>query len=278
MFRIGEFSKLCKTSIKTLRYYDEVDLLKPEYIDQETNYRFYTTDQLVEYHLIQSYRQIGLSIDEIKLILLGRNEESILESRKQELLSLQETITEQLLRIKFIESGADDEKYMNYHAVMKELPSCIVYSKKLILPDYNSYFNIIPAIGESVMQLNPDMKCTTPEYCFTIYPDGEYRETNINIEFCEAVDRMGICPEGVEFKKMESITSVSVMHKGPYHKLNLAYAYVFKWIENNDYIVIDSPRESYIDGVWNKESEEEWLTELQIPVIKKTNEKERKNV
>ena len=66
MFRIGEFSKLTKTTVKALRYYDEIDLLKPEFVDEETNYRFYTTKQLVKLHKIQSFRQIGLSIDEIK--------------------------------------------------------------------------------------------------------------------------------------------------------------------------------------------------------------------
>jgi hypothetical protein len=30
--------------------------------------------------------------------------------------------------------------------------------------------------------------------------------------------------------------------------------------------VADAPRESYIDGIWNKDSEEEWLTEIQIPI------------
>lgn len=42
----------------------------------------------------------------------------------------------------------------------------------------------------------------------------------------------------------------------------------FKWIEENGYQVLDNPRESYIDGIWNKESKDEWLTELQIPVTK----------
>ena len=41
MYRIGKFSKITKTTIKTLRYYDEVDLLKPAYIDLENKYRYY---------------------------------------------------------------------------------------------------------------------------------------------------------------------------------------------------------------------------------------------
>lgn len=56
MFRIGEFSKMSKTTIKTLRYYDEVGLLKPEAVDRFTGYRLYTTEQLVLLHRIQSLR------------------------------------------------------------------------------------------------------------------------------------------------------------------------------------------------------------------------------
>lgn len=110
---------------------------------------------------------------------------------------------------------------------------------------------------------------TLPEYCFIIYHDGEYKEKDIDVEYCEAVDRMGVDTDDIKFKKIESVTAVSVMHKGPYSGLGKAYAYIFKWIEDNGYTVIDNPRESYIDGIWNKESEEDWLTELQVPIMKK---------
>ena len=58
MFRIGDFSKLSKTSIKTLRYYDEIGLLRPEYVDSENGYRFYTTEQLLKIHKIHSFNSI----------------------------------------------------------------------------------------------------------------------------------------------------------------------------------------------------------------------------
>lgn len=269
MYRIGEFSKLCKTSIKTLRYYDEIGLLAPAFCDRETNYRFYTTDQLVQFHVINSYRQVGMSIDEIKLILEGHDEKQLLEKRRMELVEEQARINEQLSRIAFIKEGSDDEQLMNYHAVIKELPTCIVYSKKLTITDYNDYFRMIPAIGEAVIKANPDIKCTIPEYCYIVYLDGEYKEKNYNIEYCEAVDRIGVETDGITFKKIESIEAVSIMHKGSYRNLNLAYAYAYEWLEKNNYLAAESPREVYIDGIWNKEDENEWLTEIQVPIIKK---------
>ncbi|NFI93623.1 MerR family transcriptional regulator [Clostridium botulinum] len=269
MFRIGEFSKLTKTTVKALRYYDEIDLLKPEFVDEETNYRFYTTKQLVQLHKIQSFRQIGLSIDEIKLIISGHCIELILEKRKSE---IEDTIAEsnaQLSRIEFILQGKEDELIMNYQAILKELPEYIVYSKRMTVPSYDSYFELIPAIGEEITAANPELKCTVPAYCFIKYLDNEYKDKDINIEFCEAVEKMGKETGDIKFSKIESVSAVSVMHKGAYAGLAKAYAFAFKWSEDNGYVIVDSPRENYIDGIWNKENEDDWLTELQIPLIKK---------
>ena len=267
MFRIGEFSKMSKTTIKTLRHYDEVGLLKPEEIDKFTSYRLYSTDQLVKLHQIQAYRQVGLSIDEIKLILSGHDASAILHKRKAEITDAIASGTSQLSRIDFILQGGDNN--MNYAATIKELPGCIVYSKKFTAPSYDAYFQLIPPIGETISKKYPDLKCASPEYCFIVCLDGEYKENDINIEFCEAVTQKWPDFDDIVFKEIKPTTAVSVMHKGAYSGLAMAYAFAFKWIEENGYVASDSPRESYIDGIWNKESEDEWLTELQIPIVKK---------
>ncbi|MDD3370042.1 MAG: GyrI-like domain-containing protein [Lachnospiraceae bacterium] len=116
--------------------------------------------------------------------------------------------------------------------------------------------------------MNPGIQCPVPEYCFVVYLDGEYKEENRRIEFCEMVDRYGTAPKGVESRKLEAITVVSVMHRGSYADLGLAYAFAAKWIQNNGYLITGNPRESFIDGIWNQDKEENWLTEVQIPVIK----------
>ena len=46
MLKIGEFSRLSQVTVKTLRYYDEIGLLKPSEIDRFTDYRYYSLDQL----------------------------------------------------------------------------------------------------------------------------------------------------------------------------------------------------------------------------------------
>ena len=269
MYKIGLFSQIGKTTVKTLHYYDEIGLLKPEMIDEENGYRYYSTDQLFKLHKIMSLRQIGFSIENITSIIDGHNIDEMLLKRKKEIEDNLLNTKEQLSRINHYIFNIEEEKEMNYSAVLKELPECIVYSKRMVVSSYDSYFELIPAIGEEVKKANPNLKCAVPEYCFIVYHDGEYKEKDIDIEYCEAVTEFGKETGSIKFKMIPSTMSVTVMHKGPYRDLGKAYAYVFKWIEDNGYTITDKPRESYIDGIWNKEDENEWLTEIQVPVMKK---------
>jgi DNA-binding transcriptional MerR regulator len=65
MFRIGDFSQLGQVSIRTLRLYDELNLLKPAQIDKFTGYRYYTIDQLPRLNRILALKDLGLSLDQI---------------------------------------------------------------------------------------------------------------------------------------------------------------------------------------------------------------------
>lgn len=268
MFRIGEFSKMGKTTVKTLRYYDEVGLLKPEATDRMTGYRFYTTGQLFRLHQIQSLRQCGLSIEEIGLVMKGVQPRLILERRRAEMEAVLAETGEQLSRLNFLLQKKQEDDFMNFSATIKDLPGYTVYSKRMTVPNFNAYFTEIPAIGAKVMEKYPDLKCTVPEYCFIEDLDPEYRETDIHVEFCESVEEMKPDFDDIHFKKIDPVTVVSVMCKGPYEGIAEAYAFAFQWMEKNGCTASGAPRESYIDGIWNKENKEDWLTEIQIPILK----------
>ena len=82
MYKIGDFSKMSKTTIKALRYYEKEGLLKPAFIDQDTSYRYYESSQLPELSKIVSLRQAGVSIKDIKKVLDGEDVILILNKRK----------------------------------------------------------------------------------------------------------------------------------------------------------------------------------------------------
>ena len=69
MIKIGDFARLSQVSVVTLRYYDEVDLLKPVKVDTFTGYRFYSADQLPRLNRILALKDLGFSLDQIKLML-----------------------------------------------------------------------------------------------------------------------------------------------------------------------------------------------------------------
>jgi effector-binding domain-containing protein len=243
-------------------------LLKPALVDGENGYRYYTTSQLSALHEIVALRQMGFSVAETLSIVDGHNVAEILAQRRTELKRELDDISEQTLRLKHYISQRKEGLNMRYQAVVKEIPECIIYSKRQVIPNYEALFEVIPAIGAAVKQANPSLKCAEPEYCFNIDHDGEYKETDIDIEFCEAVTAFGVEADGITFRTLPAATVVSVMHKGSYEGLGAAYAAALNWIEHNGYEAIDNPRESYIDGIWNKSSKDEWLTEVQIPIKK----------
>src|SRR5437667_9973674 len=69
MFKIGDFSKLSLVSVKALRYYDELGLLKPAQVDEFTGYRYYTASQLTRLNRILVMKDMGLSLSQIAHLL-----------------------------------------------------------------------------------------------------------------------------------------------------------------------------------------------------------------
>lgn len=270
MFKIGVFSKMNKVTVKTLRYYDEIGLLSPSYVDDATGYRYYSGSQLPRLHRILALKQIGFSLHEI---ITAMSQDISTAEMLQHLQAKQVEISKniaaerkKLLQVqaylKILKQEAND---MGYDVILKELPAVIVASMRRIIPDYNTFNEIYPEMGAYMMEQK--VKCTTPGYCFTLYHDGEYKETNIDVEICEAVTAAARDSDKIKFKKVEAVpTAACVIHKGPYNTIGLAYSAVTKWIEENGYTVTGQPRESYIDGIWNKENPEEWITEIQVPV------------
>jgi DNA-binding transcriptional MerR regulator len=67
--RIGSFAKLCKTQISVLRHYDKIGLIKPDFIDKFTDYRYYDPEQIKDFELISKFKKLGFSLKDIKKIM-----------------------------------------------------------------------------------------------------------------------------------------------------------------------------------------------------------------
>ena len=267
MYRIGEFSRLSKVTVKALRYYDEMGLLKPARVDGLTGYRLYTTAQLVPLQRIVALRQAGLSIEEITGVLAGQDATEVLRVRRE---ALRWELAEAVGRLSRLESILKQEDYfMKYQAVVRELPGCTVFCREGMIPSYAEIGAFVVQAGEECRAANPGLKCAEPDYCFVTYVDPEYKERDVGLCYAQAVTARGVETETIKFRDLAPVQAVCVYHKGPYEGLGEAYAYLMGWIEDNGYVCVERPRERYIDGCWNRENPEDWLTEIQFPIEKK---------
>lgn len=108
--KIGHFAKYNNISVQTLRYYEQIDLLHPAYIDEESNYRYYHINQSAAVDNIQFLKQFNFSLEEIKHIMNdteGLAELShTVEGKKEELLEQRAALDQQLEDIDSFQAGA----------------------------------------------------------------------------------------------------------------------------------------------------------------------------
>lgn len=268
MLRIGEFSRLAMVTVKTLRFYEEKGLIKPKKVDDQTGYRYYETEQIYNIHEIMALKQAGLSIIEIKKVLSGQDVSKILNNRKNELEKNLKHIQEQSLRITRLIKQLKENEMIEFKAVVKEIPEYSVFYGIKKLKGFQELTPFILSLGQECKNNNPNLKCITPDYCFVCYLDEEFTDVNFTAMYAQAVEKMGKESKNVKFKSAPAITAVSVMVKGDYSNLPLGYAFAMKWLKENGYKITDKPRECYLDGVWNKNNVDDYLTEIQIPVQK----------
>lgn len=116
LLRIGEFSKLSGIPIRTLRYYDEINLFKPVEIDLFTDYRYYKEEQLEDLEIINKLKSVGFSLEEIKANWNNFNNEIMLK-KKQELLQKLDDINQSIKEIDYLRSNIANGK------IVKKLPT-----------------------------------------------------------------------------------------------------------------------------------------------------------
>jgi len=268
--KIGEFSQMMQVTVKTLRHYEQKGLLLPDEVDEWTGYRYYSLEQMQKLNAIRELKDLGFSLDEVKDLFdddshipnVNQLTRKIKETEQQ--LKTLMTRRNQLINLR---NSRKELKTMDKFSI-QSLPSIIVASHREVIPSYE-------AIGEMcVNKIGPEMqrlgcKCTTPGYCFTIEHNKEYQPTDIDIEYCEQVEDMGNDSAIIQFKTLPEVpTAICMKHYGPYDRFYQSYIELFKYIEENGYKVTGNPRCCYVDGAWNQEDPEKWLSIVQVAVEK----------
>lgn len=260
---IGTFSKYVKTTVKTLRYYDRIGLFRPTKTDPVTGYRYYTMEQLSDFEQIRQYRAIGLSVEQISRLLANEKQETVLLERQQELIEQENLIKHQKEAIaKLLNSS-----YTNsYDVKLKKLPTYTVCTSRMRVYDSS---HIIPAISKSfanMKQTYPSLELVLPNYCCITFTDKSHYDTNMEIEYAEAVSTPMQNKNNFIFRNLPGATVAYIEYYGSYDGISAAYATLLLWITSNGYQITGAVRERFIHGAWDRENEAEWLTEIQIPL------------
>lgn len=104
-YTIGEAAKKLQISTRTLRYYDEKDLVRPAYI-KENGYRFYSEEQIRQIELILFLKELGFSLKQIKMLIQDEHGSQSLE------LLLKEQYQENQRKINEISKKQAQIKYL----------------------------------------------------------------------------------------------------------------------------------------------------------------------
>ena len=266
--KIGEFSKMMQVTVKTLRYYEQKGLLLPYEVDEWTGYRYYSIYQMQRLNIIRGLQQQGFTLEEIKELLEDGEQMPSIDQLTQKIEE-----TEHQLQL-LIKRRSQLLKWLDSHKQIKtmeqisiqSLPEIIVASHREIISNYDALGALcVNKIGPEMQRLG--CKCPPPGYCFTIEHNKEYRSTDLDIEYCEQVEEMGKDSNIIQFKHLPAVEkALCIKHIGGYERFHESFAEAFRYMEEKGYKSIGHTRICYIDGVWNKDNPEQWLSIIQIPI------------
>jgi effector-binding domain-containing protein len=268
MLKIGDFSKLSHVTVKALRLYDQMALLKPAHVDDFSGYRYYCAHQLPRLNRIVAFKDLGFSLEQIAKLLdenLSPVEiRGMLRLKQAELQQLVEEETARLWRVEArLKQIEQEESMSNYDVVIKPVEPIKVASIREILPNY-------PSMGQLFEELlayfhQPGLK---EGLCVGIFHDPDYKESDVDVEVAISIETVISGNERIQIYELPGAEKMAcLVHKGSYKTLSNAYSVLVSWIAANGYKIIGSNREVYIIG-GNDQNNESFVTELQFPVVK----------
>ena len=268
MLRIGEFSRIGQVSVKTLRYYDTVELLKPTEVDPATGYRYYSFDMLPKLNRILALKELGLSLEQIKQLLeddlSAEQLRGMLKLKQVEIQRQMADEKEKLARVEARLKMIEQENIMpDYDVVIKKVEPISVVSVRDVIPTYPEQGHLWEELESFLTQRE-----IKPEgACFTIYYSDP---PDVDTEVCEPVSIPIQEDQKIKQHMLPRIEMMAtVVHKGPFITIGEAYTAILKWIEANDYRIIGPTREVYLRPAVNgSQTDSETVTEIQFPVEK----------
>jgi effector-binding domain-containing protein len=266
LFTIGEFSMITHLSVKTLRYYHDEGILKPDYVDADTGYRYYREASVDKAALISMLRSIDFSINEIKEILKSctddiditvffEQQQDKIRAKIDKYVRMESIIKEMLKTIR-----ENNMKYKdNYTVEIKDIDD-IIFAGNRFKGEYKNVGNSFKLAGRAAGRFIAGK-------AMSLYYDREYREKDADIEAGFPVSKT-ISSENINCRVLKGGKFVTLIHRGPYGNLSRSYEKIFGFINGNKLNAGSPSREVYLKGpgILFRGNQDKYLTEIQIPV------------
>ncbi|WFD08855.1 MerR family transcriptional regulator [Tepidibacter hydrothermalis] len=264
---IGEFSKLCGVSRKTLIFYDNIGIFSPAY-KNDKNYRYYTINQFDTFSILTDLRELGMSLNDIKDYLKKKSPENYLNMLKQE----NDKIKERINKLKRMSNNIENKIEIANRAIdakKYEGP----YIKKLD-KEYLVVSDLCDSSQETFMIdiikfLNYcNLNNLDQGYPIGVMISGESIKnkeyTKISKLFLKNECKLENCD--IHIKK-EGLYAC-IVHKGSYEKTYESYEKLLKYISDCGYEVEDCSYENTLLDFFAVKNEDQYLTEISIPIRK----------
>jgi predicted transcriptional regulator YdeE/DNA-binding transcriptional MerR regulator len=274
MLKIGDFSKLAQVSVKALRYYGELGLFKPAWIDRFSGYRYYTLDQLPRLNRILALKDLGFSLQQVQQLLqddvdaaelrgMMRMKHAELERQVQTEQARLERVAARLRQIE------QEGELPEYEVVLKEVPPQHVVGVRGVIGGYGDIGHLFDELHARLRAHTVALDPAGPS--FAIYYDTEYHDRGIDVEAAvPLVLPLPDTPSAVEVHNVPGAgTMACVVHPGGYGTLARAYNTLMAWIEGGGYRVTGPNRDVYLRGPESGLDEAQYITEVQFPVQRK---------
>ena len=271
MLKIGEFSKLSRVSVRMLRYYDAIGLLKPAETDRFTDYRYYSEAQLPVVCRITALRDMGFPLAEVRALLPVYGDPEALDARlarrQRELEAQREAVSQQLRLLDSARRRLRKEESMNYNVTIRTLPERYAATCRLTIPRYEDEAQVWRVLCQETdhLPLIPSDPC----YCCVAFLDGEFKERDVTVEAQKTVKGHYADTEHVKFRTLPAVTYAGCTFQGGYEQISDVTAALTAWIEANGYAYDGPMFDIYHVSPHETDDPAQFVTEVCYPVRRK---------
>jgi DNA-binding transcriptional MerR regulator len=264
MVPIGRFSKMTRLSVKALRLYDEIGLLRPAWVDESSGYRYYEPGQANRAEAIRILRTVDMPLDEIGEVLDIEDPSDAKTALKRHHDRLMVRLADQRRMLEYLETIIDREKVMPYDiAVEQVLERTVAALRKAT--NLGTITDDIGAGFEALMRFMGVAGTQPVGAPFIVYWDIIDEETNGDIELCVPVTPGLASSEAIEVEMLPAEPVAWTIHHGPYQEISPAYHTLTGWISDHGHEMTGPPREIYLNDP-TQVTEDELLTRVEWPI------------